>query len=204
MKPRKIVYVFALASMVFLGTFGGNALAQTNVSGSQSGTWNLIGSPYIAINDVWVPVDSTLTVEPGVEVRFDGNYRLTVYGTLIANGTSGQNITFTSNQGVPQPGDWEGIFFEDSSVDTVCILNYCTISYGGNYWAQFGAVELINASPTISNSTIMANEYGVKCGGSSAPTISTNTFTGNVSTPVLISLLSNPAFSGNPSPPVLP
>jgi hypothetical protein len=65
----------------------------------------------------------------------------------------------TNNDGgstSPAAEDWEKIQFNDVSSDPNCILDYCVIAYGGNYWAQFGAMELVNASPTISNSTVMA------------------------------------------------
>ena len=86
---RSVLAVLALAPAV--------AAAQTSVSGTQSGTWTLASSPYVITGAVDVPTGTTLTVEPGVEVRFDGHYPLTVHGTLWAMGTESAPILFTRN-----------------------------------------------------------------------------------------------------------
>ena len=64
-------------------------------------------------------VDSgvTLTVEPGVTVKFDSGKVLEVEGTLVARGTSGNKVTFTSSAVSPAAGDWGYIKFKDSSPD---------------------------------------------------------------------------------------
>ena len=45
----------------------------TDVSGAISvdTTWTLAGSPYVVVGDVTVEPDITLTIEPGVQVRFN-------------------------------------------------------------------------------------------------------------------------------------
>ena len=47
-------------------------------SGPVEGTWSLIGSPYWVEGELTVAAGHTLTIEPRVEVRFRGAYRLTV------------------------------------------------------------------------------------------------------------------------------
>jgi len=56
-------------------------------------TWSLSDSPYIVTGDVTVNNSSTLTIEPGVEIRFGtetgifiGSYRDN-FGSLSAKGT---------------------------------------------------------------------------------------------------------------------
>lgn len=57
----------------FLG-FSGNIWAQTTVpsNASVSGSWTKSKSPYLIKGNIFVPKDSALTIEPGVEVHFDG------------------------------------------------------------------------------------------------------------------------------------
>jgi hypothetical protein len=146
------------------------------------------------VADLTIGLGAVLTVERGIVVKLRGGSRtIFVDGGLRAEGTVDSLIAFTStmddarggdtnNDGgstSPAAEDWEKIQFNDASIDTACILDYCLIAYGSDYFAQYGAVELVNASPTISNSTIMANEYGVKCGGSSNPPIHYCMFLGN-------------------------
>jgi hypothetical protein len=51
-------------------------------------TWSLAASPYVLDGNVTVAAGATLTVEPGVIVKANGQLRtLTVKGTLLAVGT---------------------------------------------------------------------------------------------------------------------
>ena len=59
-----------LAFIVFL--FYTILFADTNVSGDVSGNWTLANSPYIATNNLVLQSTDTLTINPGVEIRFGG------------------------------------------------------------------------------------------------------------------------------------
>ena len=74
---RLFFIVFLFSAIVF-----GN----TNVNGNVSGTWITANSPYIATNNLVLQPADTLIINPGVEVRFDGNYRFDIFGTLFAIG----------------------------------------------------------------------------------------------------------------------
>ena len=98
-----------------------------------------------------------LTVEAGVEVKFDSGTSLQVFGELVARGTSSSGITFTSTQDSKAAGDWGQIVFYDSSVDASydgngdyasgSILEYCTVEYGSGVLLKLG-------NPFINLSTI--------------------------------------------------
>jgi hypothetical protein len=94
------------------------AFAQTMVSGGiyNDATWTLAGSPYIVTADIVLFPGKTLTIEPGVEVRVQGNdypngrgTTLEIRGRLIAVGTATAPITFKGDGIVTTPWAWGGI-----------------------------------------------------------------------------------------------
>ena len=117
--------------------------ADTNVGGPiiSDTTWTLANSPYIAVASVEVWEGVTLTIEPGVTVKFDSGKKLQVNGELIAQGTAGNLITFTSNQADPVAGDWGNIEFTETAITTTMdaegnyvngsVLQYCVVEYAG-------------------------------------------------------------------------
>jgi hypothetical protein len=131
-------------------------------------TWSLTGSPYIITMPVLVMENVTLTIEPGVVIRFDSHKALQIDGELIARGTSGSPITFTSNNAIPMPGDWDYIVFTDTSTDAVysldgsytsgSILQHVIVEYaGGSSVANNAAVRMTAASPFVDHGIIRNN-----------------------------------------------
>jgi hypothetical protein len=87
-------------------------------------TWTKEGSPYIVNKFIRVAKDATLTIEPGVIVKFkvDDHYHhyydasIHILGKLIANGTVDEPIYFTSNYddiGGSTDEDYEDCNYED-------------------------------------------------------------------------------------------
>ncbi|MGP8214298.1 MAG: T9SS type A sorting domain-containing protein [Bacteroidia bacterium] len=101
-----------------------NSNAQTNVTGGifSNTAWTPTGSPYIITDTVRVLSGVTLTIQPGVVVKFNNGGLLENSGTLIANGTPSDSIIFTSNSTSPYAGIWNCIQYCNS-------FSYCRISY---------------------------------------------------------------------------
>ena len=147
-----------LATVALSGFLAGVWLpvsAQTPVSGNQSGVWNLAGSPYLVTGDVFIPFGQTLTIEPGTTIQFEQPYYgLLVDGTLVAQGTPANPILFTSDKAVKAPGQWEAIYFRDTSDDTNCVMSNCVIECGGATAYAGESIQILSASPTITNCTV--------------------------------------------------
>ncbi|MFA4907724.1 MAG: FlgD immunoglobulin-like domain containing protein [archaeon] len=144
---------------------------QTTVSGTISSNTTWYGKVTVT-GDVTVASGAELIIDPGTKVAFNSGKKLTVNGTLIAQGTSANHIVFTSSSSTPSPGSWYGIRFEDSSSDVNCILKYCDIQY-----AQYG-VYCNRANPRLISNTISNNDQGIS-GYIASPTITNNKITGN-------------------------
>lgn len=135
MRKRVKAFPFLIVLLASVFAFATHRLpftvTATYVEGdiTQDTVWALIDSPFVLSDDVTVYPNASLTIEPGVEVRFGGYYLLNVTGRLVANGTKERPITFTSNKEAPTPGDWKTIQLSGA---TSSIVTYCSIKYAEN------------------------------------------------------------------------
>ncbi len=116
-------------------------------------TWYGHGTLYVH-GDLAVAGGKKLTVSPGAKVKFAADKRLYIYGTLTADGTPVNKITFTSSAVAPAKRDWWGIKFFNSSNDA-SIIDNAIIEY-----ADF-SIYLSSAEPTITNNTSRNNYWGL-------------------------------------------
>ncbi len=177
---RSILLTLIAAAVLF--PLMANAI---DVSGDQWGTWTKDNSPYNVVGEIRVPPESTLVIEPGVLVHFQGHYKFIVdsLATLLAEGTESDSIKFTAKD---QDSGWHGIRFIYANSN--CRISHCCLQGGkgvGSGVDNFGgAIYCYHSSPTITNSTITANSAylgggGIFCRGSS-PAISNNKISGNL------------------------
>jgi hypothetical protein len=151
-----------LTCMIFAAI---TAHCQTSIPGGNvSGTWNLAGSPYLIQGSIMVPNGSTLTIEPGVTVNFQGHYKFLVLGQLLAQGTNTDKIFFTATN---TSTGWYGIRFDNtSSTNDTSRFSFCDIKWGKangtGLDAAGGAFMLNNFSKIIITHCSIANIYG--CG----------------------------------------
>mgnify|MGYP000943136033 CR=1 FL=1 len=148
-KSVKISIIFLFLTIYILAD-------TTYVSGNVSGTWTTDGSPYLVTNNLVLQPSDSLTIDPGVEVKFDGYYRFDIFGTFLAIGTESDSILFTKNGST----NWASLNFADASNDSNR-LEYCRIEYGSysGYEPYYGAVNCNQSHPTISNNTISNCTY---------------------------------------------
>ena len=117
-----------ILSMVFF-LYSSLCFAQTEVSGIiwSDTSWDISGNPYVVTGDVQIPFDVTLTIEPGVEIRYSDAYEILVKGTIIAQGTAADTIVFTSLE--PEiSSNATQIMFEGADL-TNSLINYVRMEY---------------------------------------------------------------------------
>lgn len=123
-------------------------------------TLMLLGSPYITTG-ITIPESKTLIVEPGVRVKYQDNRGyLTVQGTLKAQGTQANGITFT----VTDFGAiWCGI--KVTSTSTASQLDYVTIDKAQSLTGGGGCNQSpITYSMYVESSAVVINNSVIQTG----------------------------------------
>jgi hypothetical protein len=148
--------------------------AQTQIpAGDVHGSWGISGSPYNIQGDITIPNDSTLSIEPGVVIEFQGYFTLNVQGRLLASGTETDTILFTINDTTgffnrdTTLGGWNGIQFIDTPPDNdTSKINFCKLQYAKAFGINppensGGAIVVYNFNKVlISNCLIINNSAG--------------------------------------------
>ncbi len=168
---KKIIVLLVLLTITLV------LFSQTDIyEGDVSGNWDLGGSPYIINGNITIPNGETLTIEPGVNIQYNGSFTLTVLGRLLAVGTQTDSIIFTGNGS--SYSDNAGIYFNnvstenDSSRFAYCKLqnfsgvaikikntskiniNFCEITNN-----HHGGILILSSSISIFNTKINENDF---------------------------------------------
>ena len=122
---------------------------------------------YIIHGTLTVPADITLEIMPGTVVKFghDAQIKVTGLKALLKIGTPlveeqlDELVIFTSKNTNPQPGDWQGIFF-DITRDADSYLRGVIIEY-----AEV-ALDIRSTSPSIVDCQLSNNETAIALNGS--------------------------------------
>ena len=147
-----------LTTVILITVISCAALGQTNVSGGiyTNTTWTLANSPYTVIDTVVVFPSVTLTIEPGVTVKFTTNKRIEIRdGIIIAQGTAADSVTFTSSSLTPYAGIYSGILLNSS----IGKFNYCNFYYAHQGIQGFG--DNNNDTLNCFNSYFRNNNEGI-------------------------------------------
>ncbi|MBE0637865.1 MAG: T9SS type A sorting domain-containing protein [Bacteroidales bacterium] len=101
-----------------------------------SGTWTLAGSPYIVMGYLIIPDGEILTIDPGVEVKFNTTERFDIQGCLHAEGTEELPILFTA---VDPDVKWGGMVWDQTpATNPNSALNHCIFEHSYAYGLETG------------------------------------------------------------------
>jgi hypothetical protein len=139
---KKVIFHLTCLVCAINGLF-----AQTEIGGiiKTNETFVKTKSPYIVTSDLVITQEGFLTLEPGVELRFNGGVKLEVRGKLIANGTVQDSITFTSAKDILDSiNRWKGIELT-SVTNSNFTFSYCRFLNSQNAThGSYGINRLIN------------------------------------------------------------
>jgi len=146
----------------------------------QDSFWTKKFSPYLIKGIPVVLEGITLTIEPGVVIKFyDYQSGLTINGTLKSLGDNledgkiiftsyhddevGGDLDMDSGVNIPAPGNWQQIFFTSTSVNSE--IKNTVIRYGGEFYQTWppcyverGAIKIDTATVLIKDSIIEKNK----------------------------------------------
>lgn len=130
-------------------------------------TWTKAGSPYVITGEVVFDINTTLSIDPGVIVRFDSNCTIAVKGKLKMEGTATDSIIIISNKpGITiadayQGTTYYGFSFRESNPADTSYIAYCSFSMGScGIWAGTNASHI-----NVSNSTFSDCMWGINISG---------------------------------------
>jgi len=184
MKP--LLSAFLIAIMIGGFTLAGTlqlstVQAATNVSGiiSSDATWAKANSPYSLTGPVKVNNDVTLTIDTGATVNLN-SYYIQVDGTLLARGSSADQIHFNSGsiKFTESSNDWNeqtgtGCIIENAVLNSVTISSKNAIKLNQ---------DTINGDVTVNGASIVSSNTIVGSVGAGGSTIVwKNTITGGIS-----------------------
>ena len=171
MNKKPFIFFIILGCLSLWLTLGtAMALDHTGTLTSDE-TWSSADNPHYIIGTVTVPAGIELTIEPGVEIFFKGNYSIGVAGSMDAQGTSGSPILFTRDIGITT---WYELRFYtggtgnlaycaieyatqgiDLYTNTACTIDHCTIQFcsTGIHYSQ----AAVNPGHVITNNTLRNN-----------------------------------------------
>ena len=156
-------------------------------------TLNANPFPYLFVENLLIDSGYTLNLEEGIEIRFPLNKGITVNGTLNINGTEQKHVVLSSAENIPEPGDWNGIVFQEGSVGTI---NHAHIEYGGDGPEQAN-ITIKSGDVSIENSYISdSNNHGIYITGAAQPAIYHNSITNNTRG-IYTDLTSSPSINNN-------
>jgi hypothetical protein len=147
-----------LAIVTPLIVFSININGQTNIKGGiySNTTWTLAKSPYIVTDTIVVFPNVTLTIQPGVVVKFaDDKFIEVRQASIVAIGTAKDSILFTSNSSSATPGKYQGINLKEGSLTSK--FNYCIFRY-----ASQSIFSTCTGSLIIKNSSFNFNKIGIR------------------------------------------
>jgi len=132
---------------------------------------------YKFASNVTISSGATLTITPGSRVQFpdltSGYPSFSVYGNLVADGTSEAPILFTSSDPNPAKKDWYGIRVYSTINPNITVIDNCIIEY------SYLGIYLSGASIDVTNNISQNNYYGLQVRSGANPTVTSNEFISN-------------------------
>jgi hypothetical protein len=126
-------FLFGVLLLLLSPFYHAAALTEVSDDIEADATWTVADSPYVVTEPITVASGTTLTIGPGVVIKFDETAEINIEGSLVAEGTSADKIYFTSALDDSLAGDtdengpqaialenyWFGLHFDHSEHSSI-------------------------------------------------------------------------------------
>ncbi len=126
-----------------------------------AGVWTAAASPYYVVDTLFVPADSTLIIEAGVEVLFENNVPVVVEGSLSVAGAEGDTVRFAPGAAAA----WGGLRF--SGGDT-SLLAYARVTGVSNPSETGGGILVSGGGTRLGLMHVLVDSNDAYVGGGMA------------------------------------
>jgi len=132
-------------------------------------------------NNIVVNGGGTLTIDPGVTIRFNTGLLSVGGGTLVADGGSANGAILLTSPAASGAGQWQGVYLGSGSAT----LHYAIIEDAGSSNVVSGCcrsfgIGVDGGSVTLDHLVVRNNlQYGIEDRGSDTLTVSNSDITGN-------------------------
>ncbi len=146
---------------------------------------------YAIINKIIVAANDKVTVLPGTTITFTGSTSgFEVNGSLSVSGAPGNIITLTASTPDSAGTNFDGLRFNATAVDSLCLVKYAKIQYA------YAGVRCVDASITVENSEFYKCARGLQLSASNT-IFKNNTIRRCYEYGITMTLGSNPWIEGN-------
>jgi len=166
-----LLFLFVFVHSAFSGYTTPNSGVRWNFDSLVANSGGIVTGifPSYTVKDtLFIAPNDLLEIRKGSEIAISYRKGITIRGGCIALGSADSLITFTRSDST-----WQELRFEDSAVDSLCIMEYVVVEY-----ARVG-LNFVNASPALQYSTVRntgtitgtlsgSGNYGIQCFNSNA------------------------------------
>ncbi len=158
---------------------------------------------YHVLQTIHLTPGTMLRVQAGAVIKFYNGAQFVIEGTLLAEGTEGARVSFTSisddniagdtdgkGPSVGRPGEWRGLRFNLGS--DASVLSFCDIWFAGG--TASALVSCSHSSPIIRDCRLRAGTMGIRCENGASPSIDRTSVDGCTGVPIATDLVSKPIF----------
>jgi len=134
------------------------------------------GEPYTVVGSYVLPLDTTLSIQPGAVLKFASSAMLHARGQLLIQGQEDNQVVLTASDDIGTLPLWLGVLVGDK--DGWFDNNTASSVRGAKFENAFMAIEVAGENMPVSDSEFLNNDYAIELNKNAKSVVSNNRFEG--------------------------